>query len=266
MTTLPPPSARLRISAGDILDARGEPLRNALVEIWQVDGHGAYLHSRSGNRDARDANFQGFGRFLTGSTGEYYFRTIKPIAYPGRTPHIHFAVKNKGQDKFTTQCYIKGCAGNERDGVYRSIRDPAGARFGDDRFRADPEFKDWRAGRPLRHRNGLHPGRPGVAVPEITPGGHPRRQLSLLRHGPRSVTWATHRRVLIDGATRSGFWPAIPIPSFMLQAVAQVRASQAVRRARPAGHRVKVRGLGPGRSLRNIWAFACRLDGKLDGL
>ena len=93
--------------SGRILDARGEPLRNALVEIWQVDGHGAYLHSRSGNRDRADANFQGFGRFLTGSTGEYYFRTIKPIAYPGRTPHIHFAVKNKGQDKFTTQCYIE---------------------------------------------------------------------------------------------------------------------------------------------------------------
>jgi len=110
--------------SGRILDARGEPLRNALVEIWQVDSHGAYLHSRSGNRDARDSNFQGFGRFLTGSTGEYYFRTVKPVKYPGRTPHIHFAVKTKGRDKFTTQCYIKGEAANERDGVYRGIRDP----------------------------------------------------------------------------------------------------------------------------------------------
>src|SRR5881397_3991935 len=59
---------------GRILDARGEPVRNALVEIWQVDGHGVYLHSESGSRKDRDANFQGFGRFLTGSTGEYYFR------------------------------------------------------------------------------------------------------------------------------------------------------------------------------------------------
>ena len=109
---------------GRILDARGNPLRNALVEIWQVDNHGAYLHTRSGNRDARDNNFQGFGRFLTGSTGEYYFRTIKPVKYPGRTPHIHFAVKSQGHDKFTTQCYIKGEAANERDGVYRGIRDP----------------------------------------------------------------------------------------------------------------------------------------------
>lgn len=110
--------------SGRILDARGEPIRNALVEIWQVDSHGAYLHSQSGNRDARDGNFQGFGRFLTGSSGDYYFRTIKPVAYPGRTPHIHFAVKSKGRDRFTAQCYIKGEPGNERDGLLRRIRDP----------------------------------------------------------------------------------------------------------------------------------------------
>jgi protocatechuate 3,4-dioxygenase beta subunit len=109
---------------GRILDARGEPLRNALVEIWQVDSRGAYLHSGTSNRDRRDANFQGFGRFLTGSTGEYYFRTVKPVAYPGRTPHIHFAVKLKGQDKFTTQCYVKGDPGNERDFVLKAVRDP----------------------------------------------------------------------------------------------------------------------------------------------
>lgn len=108
---------------GRVLDARGEPLRNALVEIWQVDSSGAYLHSGSDNRDRRDKNFQGFGRFLTGRDGGYYFRTIKPVAYPGRTPHIHFAVKTKGREPFTTQCYVKGEPRNERDGVLRSIRD-----------------------------------------------------------------------------------------------------------------------------------------------
>ena len=108
---------------GRILDAHGDPIRNALVEIWQVDGRGVYLHSRSDGAENRDGNFQGFGRFLTGSSGEYYFRTIKPVAYPGRTPHIHFAVKIKGADTFTTQCYIKGEPGNERDGILRSIRD-----------------------------------------------------------------------------------------------------------------------------------------------
>jgi protocatechuate 3,4-dioxygenase, beta subunit len=109
--------------SGRILDGRGEPVRNALVEIWQVDGNGAYLHTRSGNREKRDGNFQGFGRFLTGRGGEYYFRTIKPVPYPGRTPHIHFAVNVKGQEKFTTQCYIHGHPQNDRDGILRGIRD-----------------------------------------------------------------------------------------------------------------------------------------------
>ena len=70
-----------------------------------------------------DANFQGFGRFLTGSSGEYYFRTIKPVAYPGRTPHIHFKVKKSSKELITTQCYIKGEPRNARDGVLRDIRD-----------------------------------------------------------------------------------------------------------------------------------------------
>lgn len=110
--------------SGRILDARGEPLRNALVEIWQCDKNGAYLHSKTGNAANRDPHFQGFGRFLTASTGEYQFRTIKPVPYPGRTPHIHYAIKIKGREKFTTQCYIQGHPGNERDGVLSAIKDP----------------------------------------------------------------------------------------------------------------------------------------------
>ena len=108
---------------GRILDPSGNPIRNAVVEIWQTDAHGAYVHSGSANGDQRDFNFQGFGRFLTGSRGEYYFRTIKPVSYPGRTPHIHFKIKLKGQDDFTTQCYIKGHPQNARDGVLRGVRD-----------------------------------------------------------------------------------------------------------------------------------------------
>lgn len=110
---------------GRVLSLSGEPIRGALVEIWQVDSRGAYLHGDSANRERRDAGFQGFGRFLTGSTGEYYFRTIKPVSYPGRTPHIHFAVKLKGREPFTTQCYVKGEPRNATDGILRSIRDPA---------------------------------------------------------------------------------------------------------------------------------------------
>jgi len=107
---------------GRILDANGNPLKSALVEIWQVDGQGVYLHTAD-THAKRDANFQGFGRFLTGSTGEYYFRTVKPVPYPGRTPHIHFKIKQRGESEFTTQCYIKGHPQNERDGVFRGIRD-----------------------------------------------------------------------------------------------------------------------------------------------
>lgn len=111
--------------SGRILDAKGNPIRNAQVEIWQVDSKGVYLHSQSGNnRESRDKNFQGFGRFLTGSSGEYLFRTIKPVAYPGRTPHIHFQIKVPKQEKFTTQCYVQGEARNETDGVLRGIKDP----------------------------------------------------------------------------------------------------------------------------------------------
>jgi len=109
--------------SGRILDAKGSPLRDAVIEIWQVDNNGAYLHTQSGNAEKRDGNFQGFGRFLTSNSGEYYFRTIKPVPYPGRSPHIHFAIKVKGKEKFVTQCYIKGDPGNERDGVWKGIRD-----------------------------------------------------------------------------------------------------------------------------------------------
>ena len=121
--SLTPAVGEITYLSGRILDASGAPIRNATVEIWQCDHGGAYLHSRTGNADQRDKNFQGFGRFVTGSSGEYLFRTIKPVSYPGRCPHVHYAIKMKGREKWTTQCYIKGEASNERDGVWRGIRD-----------------------------------------------------------------------------------------------------------------------------------------------
>ena len=110
--------------SGRIMDKNGAPLRNTLVELWQVDSNGIYLHPQGGDRKTLDKNFQGYGRFHTGSTGEYYFRTIKPAPYPGRTPHFHVAVKTKGRDKFTTQCYVKGDPRNERDFIFKGLRDP----------------------------------------------------------------------------------------------------------------------------------------------
>ena len=110
--------------SGRILGLDGSPVRNAEVKIWQVDNNGSYLHSNSSNRGNYDKNFQGFGRFLTGSKGEYYFRTIKPVAYAPRTPHIHFAVETPGKPRFTTQLYLKGEPKNERDGVLHGIHEP----------------------------------------------------------------------------------------------------------------------------------------------
>ncbi|MCA9070266.1 MAG: intradiol ring-cleavage dioxygenase, partial [Planctomycetaceae bacterium] len=84
--SLAPAVGKVTHLTGRVLRPDGAPLRNAVVEIWQVDGRGVYLHSGSGSKERRDANFQGFGRFLTNANGEYYFRTVKPVPYPGRTP------------------------------------------------------------------------------------------------------------------------------------------------------------------------------------
>jgi len=111
--------------SGRLLDAKGDPIRNVAVEIWSTDHDGVYLADR-GNQARYDSHFQGFGRFLTGSTGEYYFRTIKPVRYAGRqAPHIHFKVKMKGRREWTTQLFIKGHPGNAQDGVYNRIGDQA---------------------------------------------------------------------------------------------------------------------------------------------
>ena len=110
--------------SGQVLTSAGSPIRNAFVEIWQCDNLGVYLHTQDSKRKKPDANFQGYGRFLTDSEGRYSFRTIKPVPYPGRTPHIHFAVSRNGHRVLTTQLLIKGHPQNERDGVFRDIKDP----------------------------------------------------------------------------------------------------------------------------------------------
>lgn len=125
--SLTPAVGEITHLTGRVLDASGNPIRNATVEIWQCDAKGVYLHSDdSGDKkNVQDKNFQGFGRFLTASSGAYYFRTIKPVAYPQRpAPHIHFKVKRGNKELLTTQCYIKGNPQNDRDGVFRGV--PAG--------------------------------------------------------------------------------------------------------------------------------------------
>lgn len=121
--TIDPAVGEITHLTGKVLDAKGEPIRNAVVEIWQCCSNGSYLHSKSSQREKYDANFQGFGRFATSRKGEYYFRTIKPVAYPGRVPHIHVKVKKNGKDILTTQLYIKGHSLNAADGLVKRIKD-----------------------------------------------------------------------------------------------------------------------------------------------
>ncbi len=75
--------------SGKVLDTKGDPIRNAIVEVWQCDRDGMYLRAHVENGAKFDTNFQGFGRFLTGSTGEYYFRTIKPCPVHGTAGRSH---------------------------------------------------------------------------------------------------------------------------------------------------------------------------------
>jgi protocatechuate 3,4-dioxygenase beta subunit len=124
--SLTPAVGEITHLTGRVLTATGEPVRDAVVEIWQCDAHEVYLHTRDSVPKARqiDKNFQGFGRFTTASTGEYRFRTIKPVPYPGRpAPHIHVKVKKGDRELITTQIMIRGFAGNLRDGVYSGVRD-----------------------------------------------------------------------------------------------------------------------------------------------
>jgi protocatechuate 3,4-dioxygenase beta subunit len=122
--SITPAVGEISYVSGRVLSRSGEPLRNAFVEIWQVDNQGAYLHSGTSNAERRDTNFQGYGRCLTDARGRYNFRTIKPVPYPGRTPHIHFGVSQNGHRIFTTQLLINGHPQNEKDGVFRTVTDP----------------------------------------------------------------------------------------------------------------------------------------------
>lgn len=112
--------------SGKILDSSGSPLKNVTIEIWQCDANAVYLHSSDSSRkkDQQDGHFQGYGQFTTDSSGEYRFRTIKPVPYPGRpAPHIHIKVKRGDDELLTTQLFIRGHEGNKKDGIYRSTRD-----------------------------------------------------------------------------------------------------------------------------------------------
>lgn len=110
---------------GRVLTKSGQPVRNAFVEIWQVDHTGSYVHTGGHQPTGFDRNFQGYGRFLSDSKGLYYFRTIKPIEYTligiFRTAHIHVAVSQNGRRVFTSQLLVNGHPANARDSIVKNL-------------------------------------------------------------------------------------------------------------------------------------------------
>jgi len=114
--------ARGRITdlSGRLLDPDGRPISATRIEIWQCDANGHYHHPLDPS-DERDPNFQGFGHAITDADGRYRFRTIRPVPYPGRTPHIHFAVFPRGERRFTTQLYVRDEPRNAADFLFGRI-------------------------------------------------------------------------------------------------------------------------------------------------
>ena len=122
--------------AGRLLDEDGRPVRKALIEIWQANAAGRYLHTAdAGNPAPIDPNFIGTARILTDEEGRYQFLTIKPGAYPTpdhparwwRPPHIHLSVFGEGfMSRLVTQMYFPGEPLNEEDLLLNSVPDPKG--------------------------------------------------------------------------------------------------------------------------------------------
>lgn len=103
---------------GTIVDRHGTPIDGARVEIWQCDHGGVYHHP--GDNGKPDRRFQGFGAMVTDRAGAYHFRTLRPVPYTGRTPHIHYRVIAPGFDRLTTQLYAAEEADrNARDFLYK---------------------------------------------------------------------------------------------------------------------------------------------------
>jgi protocatechuate 3,4-dioxygenase beta subunit len=107
--------------AGTVGDTAAQPLAGATVEIWQCDAGGVYLHPRDRRYARRDAAFQGFGRTVADRRGRFAFRTILPVPYPGRTPHIHARILAGGRVLLTTQLYRAGFPQNASDFLYSRL-------------------------------------------------------------------------------------------------------------------------------------------------
>jgi len=110
--------------SGQVFDVRGNTIKDALIEIWQTDAKGRYIHSQDFRENENDKNFQGYGLFQTASNGAYRFRTIRPVAYGSgfgrRTPHIHVAIRSKEHRPLVTQVYFAD-EDNSSDGLWSRL-------------------------------------------------------------------------------------------------------------------------------------------------
>jgi len=107
---------------GRVLDTAEHAIDDAVVEIWQCDALGHYRHPNTEpSGDPVDEGFQGFGATRSDSTGQFRFRTIKPVPYPGRTPHIHVKLRHASFGEVTSQLFVAGNPGNARDFLWRSL-------------------------------------------------------------------------------------------------------------------------------------------------
>ncbi len=107
---------------GRVTDTDGHPVGDALVEIWQADSYGRYLLPKDGAPGRRDSNFQGYGQARTDATGTYRFRTIRPVPYESRPPHIHFQITHARFRPLVTQMYVVGEPGREDPGSFGGQR------------------------------------------------------------------------------------------------------------------------------------------------
>ncbi|MCW2848278.1 MAG: protocatechuate 3,4-dioxygenase [Marmoricola sp.] len=120
------------VVTGRVLDGDGRPVRHQLVEIWQANAAGRYIHKRDQHPAPIDPNFTGVGRTLTDGDGHYTFSTIKPGPYPWknhynawRPAHIHFSLfGTEFTQRMITQMYFPGDPLFALDPIYQAIVDP----------------------------------------------------------------------------------------------------------------------------------------------
>ena len=106
---------------GTITNPEGKPLSSLLIEIWQTDKNGIYIHSSAPGQKKRDLNFQGFGKSISDLNGNFDFKTILPVAYFGRPPHIHILVRDDYEIKLITQLYFENHPLNESDFLFKRM-------------------------------------------------------------------------------------------------------------------------------------------------